>query len=189
MTKRRKPNKIPLDSFSDIPSVTFSKFRKWLAPLLLLLLIGALLFSFSDRHHAPPVVFTSFTGQQVSMQQLRGKVVLVNFWATTCPGCIAEMPRLVQTYQRYHGKGFELVAVAMPYDPPSNVASYAAKNALPFTVALDPQGSITAAFGEVSLTPTTFLIDRQGRVVRQVVGELDFAVLQQFLDQELGKAG
>ncbi|HQR51403.1 MAG TPA: TlpA disulfide reductase family protein [Methylophilaceae bacterium] len=170
-------------------TVASPNLRKWVAPLLLLILLGAMFFSFSEKKQAPEVVFTSLDGQQVSMAQLRGKVVLVNFWATTCPGCIAEMPKLVQTYQRYHGKGFELVAVAMSYDPPANVASYAKNHALPFTVALDTQGDVAVAFDNVKLTPTAFLIDRQGRVVRNVVGELDFGKLHQFLDKELGRAG
>ena len=162
---------------------------KRVAPLfLLLILLGALALSLVDRKRAPEVVFTSVQGQQISLEQLRGKVVLVNFWATTCPGCIAEMPKLIETYQRYHGKGFELVAVAMAYDPPSHVAAYAKKNALPFTVALDTQGDAALAFGDVKLTPTAFLIDRDGRVVRHVVGELDFIALRQYLEKELGGA-
>jgi peroxiredoxin len=60
---------------------------------------------------------------------------------------------------------------------------------LPFTVALDPQGEIAMAFDDVKLTPTAFLIDRQGKIVRKVVGELDFAALYQFLDETLGRAG
>jgi peroxiredoxin len=185
----RKLTKYRQVYFSDAQSVTSPNLRKLFAPLLLLILAVALIFSFSEKAKAPEVVFTSLDGRQVSMEQLRGKVVLVNFWATTCPGCIAEMPKLVKTYRRYHDKGFELVAVAMSYDPPSNVGSYVRSKGLPFTVALDPQGEIAMAFDDVKLTPTAFLIDSQGRMVRKVVGELDFAALYQFLDETLGRAG
>lgn len=161
--------------------------RKLLIPLLLLALVGALVYFVSHKNQAPDVRFTTITGQQVSLQDLRGKIVLVNFWATTCSGCIAEMPHLIETYKRYHPQGFELVAVAMAYDPPSHVANYAKKNSLPFPVALDLQGDIAAAFNDVKLTPTAFVIDQQGRIVRNVVGELDFKALHAMLDEQLGR--
>lgn len=161
--------------------------RKLLIPLLLLALVGALVYFVSNKNQAPDVRFTTITGQQVSLQDLRGKIVLVNFWATTCSGCIAEMPHLIETYKRYHPQGFEVVAVAMAYDPPSHVANYAKKNSLPFPVALDLQGDIAAAFNDVKLTPTAFVIDQQGRIVRNVVGELDFKALHAMLDEQLGR--
>jgi len=161
--------------------------RKFLIPLLVLALLGTLTFAIMDKDNAPNVTFTTITGKQITMEQLRGKVVLVNFWATSCPGCIAEMPKLVETYNRYHASGFELVAVAMAYDPPSNVANYVKKNALPFPVALDPQGEMATAFNDVKLTPTAFVIDQRGRIVRNVVGELDFNALHAMLDDQLGR--
>lgn len=161
--------------------------RKLLIPLILIALIGALVYFVSDKDQAPDVKFTTITGQEIDMQALRGKVVLVNFWATTCSGCIAEMPKLIETYNRYHKQGFELVAVAMAYDPPSHVANYAQKNGLPFPVALDLQGELATAFNDVKLTPTAFVIDKDGRIVRNVVGELDFGALHAMLDEQLGR--
>jgi len=161
--------------------------RRLLIPLAILALLGTLVFSVMTKNSAPNVKFTTISGEQITMEQLRGKVVLVNFWATSCPGCIAEMPKLVETYNRYHASGFELVAVAMAYDPPSNVANYVKKNALPFLVALDPQGEMAIAFNNVKLTPTAFVIDRRGRIVRNVVGELDFNALHAMLDEQLGR--
>jgi len=161
--------------------------RRFLIPLLVLTLLGTLAFAIMDKDNAPNVTFTTISGKQISMEQLRGKVVLVNFWATSCSGCIAEMPKLVGTYNRYHASGFELVAVAMAYDPPSNVANYVKKNALPFPIALDPQGEMATAFNNVKLTPTAFVIDQRGRIVRNVVGELDFNALHAMLDEELGR--
>ena len=76
-------------------------FRKLLIPLVLLALVGALVFFVSDKNQAPDVKFTTLSGQEINMQDLRGKIVLVNFWATTCPGCIQEMPELIDTYNRY----------------------------------------------------------------------------------------
>jgi peroxiredoxin len=161
--------------------------RKLLIPLVLLALLGALVYFVTDKNQAPDVKFTTITGQEIDMQDLRGKIVLVNFWATTCSGCIAEMPRLIETYNRYHKQGFELVAVAMAYDPPSHVANYTKKNGLPFPVALDLQGELAMAFNDVKLTPTAFVIDKEGRIVRNVVGELDFKALHAMLDEQLGR--
>ena len=67
---------------------------------------------------------------------------LVNFWATSCTGCMKEMPRLVETHRKYAGQGFETVAVAMSYDRPDYVQTYVNTNKLPFKVALDMDGSI-----------------------------------------------
>lgn len=167
--------------------MTLSNIRKFLVPLLILALLGALAFTVTNKNAAPDVKFVTITGQQIDMADLRGKIVMVNFWATTCSGCIAEMPQLIETYNRYHKQGFELVAVAMSYDPPSHVANYAKKNALPFPVALDLQGELASAFNDVKLTPTAFVIDKNGRIVRNVVGELDFKALHAMLDAELGR--
>jgi len=86
-------------------------------------------------------------------------VVLVNFWTTSCPGCIKEMPDLVKTWQKYHSRGLETIAVAMSYDPPEYVLQFAEKNGLPFTIALDTDGVVTQAFNNVRVTPTTFVIE------------------------------
>lgn len=73
----------------------------------------------------------------------------------------------------------------MKHDPPNYVLNYAEKNKLPFTVALDPMGALAKAFGEVKLTPTTFIIDKQGRMVMRILGEPDFAKLHALLAEKL----
>jgi len=137
----------------------------------------------------PEVTLTTIQGEQLTAADLRGKVVLVNFWATSCATCVKEMPKLVETYRRYRDRGFETIAVAMSYDPPNYVLHYAEKNALPFKVALDPVGAAARAFGDVSLTPTTFVIDRRGTIVKRYVGEPDFAELDRLIEAKLAAAG
>ena len=141
-----------------------------------------------DKLTVPRVTFVSLKGERLTTDSLRGKVVLVNFWATDCPICAREMPDMVKTYNQYHARGFEYIAVAMQYDPPNYVISYAGKNALPFTVALDPLGELAKAFGDVRLTPTTFIIDRRGKIVSRIVGEPDFPKLHQLLEEKLAEA-
>ncbi|TFV96531.1 TlpA family protein disulfide reductase [Oxalobacteraceae bacterium OM1] len=141
--------------------------------------------SFSSKQAAPEVTFNGINGDKISMQSLRGKVVMVNFWATSCTTCVHEMPQMVETYNKYKDKGLDFVAVAMSYDPPNYVLNYAQTRSLPFRVALDAQGDAAKAFGDVKLTPTTYIIDKQGRILKRYVGEPQFAELHQLLEKAL----
>ncbi len=161
--------------------------KKLLLPLLGVGLLVGLWLVLVRSEPAPQASFTTLEGKHIALSDLKGRVVLINFWATSCPGCIAEMPKLVESYKQYQAKGFEVVAVAMSYDPPSHVVNYEKKNGLPFPVALDADGTLAMAFGNVQVTPTAFIIDPQGNVVRRVMGELDFAALHALLDEQLGR--
>ena len=130
---------------------------------------------------------SSLRGETIALNDLRGKVVLVNFWATDCVVCLNEMPQLVDTHQKLHARGYETIAVAMRYDPPNRVIDYAAKHALPFKVSFDPIGEIARAFGDVKVTPTTFIVDRRGNVVSRIVGEPDFGKLHELLATKLAE--
>lgn len=136
--------------------------------------IGTWQFSASAQS-APNVTFTSLTGEKITTQELRGKVVLVKFWATSCVTCIAQMPDTIQNYNDLKAKGFDTIAVAMQYDPPNYVKNYAETRKLPFTVAIDAQGEIAKAFGDVQLTPTAFLIDKEGHIIKRYLGNYDKA--------------
>jgi peroxiredoxin len=160
---------------------------KFIVAILLAFFIGgALIYTLIEKPHAPASTFTTITGEKISLNDLRGKVVLVNFWATSCPGCINEMPHIVETYQQYKDKGLVVIAVAMPYDPPNYVLKFAQDRQLPFPVALDVKGEAVAAFGNVSLTPTSFLIGKDGAILEHKIGELDFTKLKSTLDKNLG---
>lgn len=161
------------------------KLKKFLLPFIVLGILVFLGFSLLNKTQAPNVTFTTITGQKISMLDLKGKVVLINFWATDCPGCIKEMPDLIKTYNNYKTKGFEVISVAMPYDPPAQVLNYTKQKALPFPVMHDGFGEITKAFGDVNLTPTAFIFNKKGERIQHTIGELDFVKLQQLLNKEL----
>lgn len=163
----------------------FKPVRRFLIPAVLIALLAFWLLSINSKDRAPEMTMTTIAGQQIKLSELQGKVVLVNFWATDCPGCIKEMPGLIKTYNDYRDKGFELVAVAMSYDPPNHVLNYTEKNALPFPVVHDSYGEIAASFNDVRVTPTAFILDKEGKVIRRVIGELDFAALHQLLNDRL----
>lgn len=153
--------------------------------VLLLAVGGAVAYALTSKPAAPPVSVTALNGQTIDLTQLRGQVVLVDFWATSCPGCVEEMPLLTQTYERYKDKGVQVVAVAMNYDQPAYVANFATRYQLPFTVAIDSDGSAAKAFGNVQLTPTSFIINRKGKIVAQRIGNWKPAELDKALDKAL----
>jgi len=136
---------------------------------------------------APEVRFVTLGGQSFTTSALRGKVVLVNFWATSCVTCVEEMPKLVDAWKKYSPQGYDMVAVAMSYDHPNLVADFTQKRALPFKVALDADGAVAKGFGNVSVTPTTFLLDRRGRVVKQYLGEPDWAEFHALVERALAE--
>lgn len=130
--------------------------------------VGAGLAFAPDRDQLsafPNLEVTAIDGRTYAAEKLRGKVVLVSFWATSCAVCMQEMPQLVALYRERRHDGFELISIAMPYDPPSRVVDTAKRFDLPFPVVLDPAAELVAAFGDVQVTPSLFLFDRNARVV------------------------
>lgn len=119
---------------------------------------------------APDVVFTDLQGNTITTQDLRGKVVLVKFWATSCTTCIAQMPDTIRHYQDLKSRGFDTIGVAMEYDPPSYVKNYAETRQLPFPVVMDTHGTLAKAFGDIRLTPTAILIDKHGNIIKRYLG-------------------
>jgi peroxiredoxin len=161
----------------------------WRKPLAIAAVAGALALgayvALGTTRPAPEVTFISLTGDKISTASLKGKVVMVNFWATDCRTCVKEMPQMVETYNKFKGQGMEFVAVAMKHDPPNYVINFTETRKLPFVVALDSGGDIAKSFGNVQLTPTTFVIDKEGRIIKRYVGEPDFAALHLLLAKAL----
>jgi peroxiredoxin len=141
----------------------------------------------SSGKAAPETRFVLLDGSQTSTTALRGKVFLINFWATSCISCVAEMPKLVETHQRFHARGFETLAVAMSYDPPAYVVNFSQSRQLPFMVAIDNTGAVAKAWGDVRITPTTYLVNKRGEIIKQYVGEPDFADLNKLIDKLLAQ--
>ncbi|MBL8386142.1 MAG: TlpA family protein disulfide reductase [Burkholderiales bacterium] len=162
-----------------IPLVFMHPIRRF-SPIALAFAIALLILGvtaqriFSGVKEVPEVRFATVRGELIDMSALRGRVVLVNFWATSCAPCVREMPQLADTWRRLSGRGFETVAVAMQYDPPHLVQDFVARFQLPFHVAFDARGEIAARFGNVAAVPATFLVDRRGRVILRHLGEIDF---------------
>ncbi|MFM8691351.1 MAG: redoxin family protein [Limnohabitans sp.] len=151
------------------------------------LLSAALTLSGCGQERAPESSFVLLDGSRVTTAQLQGKVTLVNFWATSCTSCVAEMPQLTATYEKFKDRGYETLAVAMSYDPPAYVVNFTESRKLPFKVAIDNTGANARAWGDVKLTPTTYLVNKRGQIVKRYVGTPDFAELERLIEKLLAQ--
>lgn len=164
--------------------------RRPLFAILLALSVSAVLAltGCAAREDAPASTFVLLDGTTTTTADFKGKVTLVNFWATTCVTCVKEMPSLVNTHNKYKGQGYDTVAVAMSYDPPAWVLNFTQTRQLPFKVAFDNTGELAKSWGDVRLTPTTYLLDKQGRIVKRFVGEPDFTALHSLIEELLAQS-
>ncbi|SEQ41646.1 Peroxiredoxin [Ectothiorhodospira magna] len=133
----------------------------------------------------PRVTVTTLDQSRLDLASLEGRPVLVTFWATTCISCIQEIPHLRELHDRYHEQGLKVIGVAMAHDPPEQVAEMARRREINYTVGLDTTGEVAAAFGDVRLTPTSFLIAPNGRIVYQKIGEMDWHTVERHLSRWL----
>jgi peroxiredoxin len=163
--------------------------KKMLAGLALAaaVAVGAGVYLGTGSSAAPESTFVLLDGSTRTTSQLKGRVTLVNFWATSCVSCVAEMPKIIATYDKYKAQGYDTLAVAMSYDPPSYVVNFAETRKLPFGVAIDNTGAVARAWGDVKLTPTTYIVDKRGYIVKRYVGEPNFAELHQLIEKLLAQ--
>lgn len=152
----------------------------WLLLSLLLMLTAC-----SKNEPAPNVALKLMDGQQTTLQAYKGKVLFVNFWATSCSTCVKEMPGLATTQAKYGNQGYQTIAIAMQYDNPDYIKAFVTERQLPFVVSWDENGQAAKQFGEVQVTPTSYLIDKSGNIIQKYMGEPDYAALHQQIEQAL----
>ena len=160
----------------------------YVAATAIALAAGVGVYLSSGATAAPASKFVLLDGSQKTTADLKGKVTLVNFWATSCVTCVGEMPKVIATYDKYKDKGYDTLAVAMSYDPPSYVVNFAETRKLPFKVAIDNTGAVAKAWGDVQLTPTTYLVNKRGEIVKRYVGEPDFSELHALIEKLLAES-
>ena len=119
---------------------------------------------------APEFTLRLLTGETLSLASLKGKPVLVNFWASNCPHCQQEAPIMVRLYERYRDKGLAVVSINVIWDNANDARQFVETYHLPYPVGLDGGGAIGGAYG-VEATPTTFFIDKSGVVRARQDGE------------------
>ncbi len=155
------------------------KIKEIFISLFAVLIIGSIAYLWmapSGAQQVPDITLQMLDGKKLKLSSLRGKPVLITFWATSCPGCIKEMPHLIELYDELHAKGLEIIGIAMPYDRPDYVMEMIKRKKVPYQIAFDLKGEAVQAFGKVSLTPTSFLIDDKGRIIKKKIGEMNMAV-------------
>ena len=157
----------------------------WAAPTLPPHL-GALVGVRSGPEAAPSYAYVSLTGDTLSSEQLRGQVVLVNFWATWCAPCRVEMPLLEQTWQRHRAAGFVLLGASVDRGDPAEVRAFLAERGISYPVAIVGADVIQALGGVVGY-PTSILIGRDGRVRHRVMGPIGPVTLEPAIRRALAE--
>ena len=128
---------------------------------------------------APELTLYDLDGEQASLADFEGQVVLVNNWATWCPPCKAEMPTLQAYYEKHKDQGFLLIGIEAG-EPVDEVAQFVEDYKLTFPIWLDPQNKALSAFHNQNL-PSSYVIDRQGTVRLAWVGAISKSILEKFL--------
>ena len=156
------------------------KLKDSVIPGIALAIVGLLVYvwlSPAGVGKAPELKLYPLDNRPMSLQQFKGKPVLLTFWATSCTGCIKEIPHLIDLHNKYSDRGLRIIAIAMKYDPPNHVTELVKRRQLPYIVTLDIDGSASQAFGGIQLTPTNFLISPEGRIVMKKIGDLNMTSL------------
>ncbi len=128
---------------------------------------------------APDFTFPGLDGKNTSLSDYKGKVVLVNIWATWCPPCVYEMPSMQKLYNEFNGKNFEILAVSIDAAGVDAVAPFMKKHKLSFPALMDPKGTIKSMY-RVTGIPESFIIDKQGVLVGKIIGPRDWATQEVF---------
>ncbi len=125
----------------------------------------------------------NLNGAPVNLGQYAGKPIALTFWATTCPGCVEEIPHMTALYGKFAAKGVQVIGLAMSYDDLSQLKAMVANKHIPYTVLQDKTGAAAQAFGPVRLTPTFFVLDGKGNIRYQKIGPFDTARVDQLLTE------
>ena len=128
---------------------------------------------------APDFTFPGLDGKKVSLSDYKGKVVLVNIWATWCPPCVKEMPSMEKLYRKFKGENFEILAVSIDETGLKAVAPFMEKTRLTFPALIDSKGTIKPVY-RITGIPESFIIDKQGVLIKKIVGPVDWAAPQVF---------
>ena len=137
---------------------------------------------------APSFTLRDLNGNQVSLSDFKGKVVILDFWATWCPPCVQEIPHFIELYEKYKEQGFAMVGISLDHGGVSVVKSFVKKYQVNYPI-LMTDGQVDKAYGNITSIPTTFVIDRQGNIRRQYIGYQDKGVFEADIKALLAETG
>lgn len=160
--------------------------------VILAVIAGVLAFFWfapgSGLQTAPNVSFKTIDGKSITLSELKGKPYILTFWATDCPGCVAEIPHLVDLYKEYAGQGLRIIAIAMPHDDLDAINTMRRLKGMSYDIAFDRTGELTQAFGNVMVTPTSYLVTPEGKIALQKIGEMDMKAVEHQIATMLKKS-
>ncbi|HBG08105.1 MAG: thioredoxin [Geobacteraceae bacterium GWC2_58_44] len=153
--------------------------KRWICAVFLLMVFAA---SGCSKREAPVVegkpapdfTLNDLSGRPVQLSSLKGKVVLLNFWATWCPPCREEIPSMVRLNQAMQGKPFQMLAVSIDEGGRDAVQAFFAKGGVSLPTLLDTDGTVARRYGTTGV-PETFVIDAKGVIMKKVVGPMDWS--------------
>lgn len=119
------------------------------------------------------VTVQDLNGDPVALDSIKGKPTVITFWATTCPGCVKEIPHIQELHDKYADRGVNVVGLAMSYDPLDQINAMVEQKDMTYTIWQDKTGRGAEVFGPVRVTPTFFVLDSQARVAYQKIGLID----------------
>ena len=140
-----------------------------------------------SRGPAPPLALSLLDGGNIELADLKGKVVMVDFWSSWCPPCIAEAPDLAATYREYQGRQVEFLGIAI-WDEDREVNRYVERFGIGYPNAIDARGRVAINYG-VRGIPEKYFIDRDGQLLRKVVGPVSAEELRTIIDELLSQQG
>ena len=166
--------------------------KKWTPSPLTLILLGLIVWLWfrppaevsEENRPVSAWAVTLPDGRALSSDSLRGKVVLVNFWATWCPYCRKEKPAIDAFWQDYRDRGFEVISISID-DPAEKIAAWMQDKDYAF-MAAPTNASVTAAFGNVASVPTSFIVDTEGRIRHKIAGQMHYPRLEKLVTPLLG---
>lgn len=132
----------------------------------------------TEKAPAPEFNLKNLSGKEVKLSDYKGKVVIVNFWATWCGPCRAEIPSFVSLRERYHGRGLEIIGISLDEGDQESVGAFAERFNINYPIVLGTMETVEA-YGPMNAIPTTFVIDRQGQVRSRHLGMMSFSEIEE----------
>ena len=152
---------------------------KLLTFLTVAILVPVLVFA-QPAGKAPNFVLKTANGKTIELNKLKGKVVVVNFWATWCPPCKAEIPGFLDVYKQYKSKGLEIVGISLDQDGWTPVKPFIESHKITYPVVVG-DGELADAYGGIDGIPTTFIVDKKGNITKRHIGYMDKTSLENLI--------
>ena len=134
--------------------------------------------SASEKKTAPDFTLTDLNGKNVSLTEFRGKIVILDFWATWCPPCILEIPHFIELQDKYRDMGFAMVGISLDQAGIEVVKTFAQKYKINYPILMN-DGQVHIAYGGISSIPTTFVIDPAGNIRKKYIGYIEKTVFEE----------